>query len=250
MKINKITIRGEKQLTPIETAPSNTLELKEVYIIGSTTRGESDKHTLTLSNNEVVEFVFEDNTSWFSSNETIEDLFPEAAALKKRSMDDEVEIPVFLQAGPGDRSMVGTVALKLLNVFVKKEIKKSIRQLAEDLEKKQLENKSGLFRLDINFDLQKDIPPDTNKSFLLFVHGTNSSTSGSFAEIMGTELWKYIIRFYDRNILAFQHETLTKSPLQNVLDLVKQLTCQCDASPDHSFKGRYRRRYFITLLRK
>ena len=97
---------------------------------------------------------------------------------------------------------MGNVALKLLKVFVKKEIQKSIRQLAEDLEKKQLENKSGLFRLDLNFDLQKDIPPDTNKPFLLFVHGTNSSTSGSFAEIMGTELWKYIIKFYDQQHLS------------------------------------------------
>ncbi|HZI53842.1 MAG TPA: CHAT domain-containing protein, partial [Chitinophagaceae bacterium] len=223
MKINKITIRGEKQPALIETAPSNNLELKEVYLIGSTTRGESEAHTIKLANNEVVEFVFEDSTSWFSSNDTIEDLFPEAAVLKRRSMGDEVEIPVFLQAGPGDRSIIGNVALKLLKVFVKKDIHKSIRQLAEDLEKKQLENKSGLFRLDFNFDLQKDIPPDTNKPFLLFIHGTNSSTGGSFAEMLGTELWKYITKAYDQHILAFQHESLTKSPLQNVLELVKQL---------------------------
>ena len=158
MKINKITIRGEKQLAPIETTPSDNLELKEVYLIGSATRGKSEGHTIKLAKNEVVEFVFEDSTSWFSSNDTIEDLFPEAAALKRRSMGDEVEIPVFLQAGPGDRSIIGNVALKLLKVFVKKDIQKSIRQLAEDLEKKQLENKSGLFRLGLNFELQKDIP--------------------------------------------------------------------------------------------
>jgi hypothetical protein len=47
------------------------------------------------------------------------------------------------------------VALKLLKVFARKEVQKTIRQLAEDLEKKQLDNKSGLFRLDSNFDLQK-----------------------------------------------------------------------------------------------
>ncbi len=138
-------------------------------------------------------------------------------------MDDEVEIPVVLQAGPGDRSIIGNVALKLLKVFVKKDIQKSIRQLAQELEKKQLENKSGLFRLDLNFDLQNDISSDTKKPFLLFVHGTNSSTSGSFAEIIGTEFWKYITKTYDQHVVAFQHETLTKSPLQNVLDLVKQL---------------------------
>ena len=58
-------------------------------------------------------------------------------------MDDEVEIPVFLQAGPGDRSLVGTVALKLLNVFVKKEIKKSIRQLAKTWKKNNCKTKPG-----------------------------------------------------------------------------------------------------------
>ena len=223
MKINKISVRGEKQLTPTDTAPSNYLELKDVYSIGTTTRGETEKHIIKLANDEVAEFVFDDGTSWFSTNDTIEDIFPEAAALKRRSLDDEVEIPLILQSGPGERGIVGAVALKLLKIFARKEVNKTIRQLAEELEKKQLSNKHGLFRLDLNFDLQNDIASDTSRPFLLFIHGTNSSTGGSFAEITGTELWKHITKTYDQNILAFQHETLTKSPLQNVLELSKQL---------------------------
>ncbi len=223
MKINKITIRGEKQETPADTAPSNSLELKEVYFVGATARGETEKHTIKLSNDDVVEFVFDDGTSWFSSNDTIEEIFPEVAALKRRSPDQEVEIPVMLQPGPGERGITGTVVLKLLKIFARKEVQKTIRQLAEDLEKKQLDHKSGLFRLDLNFDLQKDIATDTSQPFLLFIHGTNSSTTGSFSEIPGTEFWNYITKTYNQHILAFQHETLTKSPLQNVLDLMKQL---------------------------
>src|SRR6188474_2849136 len=117
MKINKITIRGEKQETPVDIAPSNNLELKEVYFVGTATRGVTEKHTVKLANDDVVEFVFDDGTSWFSSNDTIEDIFPEAAAVKRRSLGEEVEIPVILQAGPGERSIAGTVALKLLKVF-------------------------------------------------------------------------------------------------------------------------------------
>jgi len=67
MKINKITIRGEKQGAPIETEPSNNLELKEVYVVGTTSRGETERHTINISNDKVVEFVFDDGTSWFSS---------------------------------------------------------------------------------------------------------------------------------------------------------------------------------------
>ena len=223
MKINKITIRGEKQTTNLSSDGSDNLELSEVYLVGSATRGISEKHSIKLESNQVVEFVFEDNTVWFSTDETIEDVFPEAATAKKRSLEDEFEIPVFLQSDGSERGVIGNVALKLLKVFNKKGIQKSIKQLAADLEKKQLENMSGLFRLDANFQLQKNIPADTNKPFLLFLHGTNSSTGGSFGEIKGTELWKYITQTYDQHVLAFQHETLTKSPLQNVLDLVRQL---------------------------
>jgi CHAT domain-containing protein len=222
MKINKITIRGEKQPSQLTFDASDELKLEEVYLVGSTTRGETERHTITLKKNQVVEFVFEDETVWFSSDETIQDVFPEAAALKSRSVDTDFEIPFFIQTTTDDRG-IGNVTLKLLKIFTKKGVQKGVRELAADLEKKQLENKSGLFRLDTNFQFQKDIPADSNQPFLLFLHGTNSSTSGSFGELIGTELWKYIHQVYAQNILAFQHETLTKSPLQNVVDLVKQL---------------------------
>ena len=222
MTTNKITIRGEKQTGQPAFDASDDLKLEEVYLLGSTTRGEMERHTITLKKDQVIEFVFEDNTVWISSNETIQDVFPEAAALKSRSVDSDFEIPFFIQTTADERG-IGTVALKLLKVFTKKGIQKGIKELAADLEKKQLDNKSGLFRMDANFQFFKELPADNNKPFLLFLHGTNSSTGGSFGELVGTELWKYIYQTYDQHVLAFQHETLTRSPLQNVLELVKQL---------------------------
>ncbi len=91
MKINKITIRGEKQASQLTFDASDELKLEEVYLVGSTTRGETERHTITLKKNQVVEFVFEDETVWFSSDETIQDVFPEAAALKSRSADSDFE---------------------------------------------------------------------------------------------------------------------------------------------------------------
>ena len=222
MKINKITIRGEKQASQSTFGSTDDLKLEEVYLLGSSTRGEAERHSIQLKKDQVVEFVFEDNTVWLSSDQTIQDVFPEAAALKSRSVDSDFEIPYFIQSTSDERG-IGTVALKLLKVFTKKSIKKGIRELAIDLEKKQLDNKSGLYRLDAGFQFFKDIPVSNSKPFLLFLHGTNSSTGGSFGELAGTELWKYIFKSYEQNVLAFQHETLTKSPLQNVAELVKQL---------------------------
>lgn len=222
MTINKITIRGEKQSNQIALDGSDDLKLEGVYLLGSTTRGEAERHTITLKKDQVVEFVFEDNTVWISSEETIQDVFPQAAALKSRSLDSDFEIPFYIQTTTDERG-IGTVALKLLKIFTKKGVQKGIRELAADLEKKQLDNNSGLFRLDASFRFFKELPADNNKPFLLFLHGTNSSTGGSFGELTGTEVWKYIHQTYDQHVLAFQHETLTKSPLQNVLELVKQL---------------------------
>ncbi|RYG33202.1 MAG: alpha/beta hydrolase, partial [Chitinophagaceae bacterium] len=223
MKINKITVRGEKLNVDSTTDTASNLRLDDVYALGSNTRGELEKHTITLKQGQLVEFVFEDGTSWLSSDQTIQDVFPEAVIAKRGGGDGEFEIPLSIQAPGDERGIFGNVALKLLKVFAKKGIQKSVRQLATDLEKKQLENKTGLFRLDPQFALHGDIPVAVNQPFLLFLHGTNSSTSGSFGELAGTEVWNYILQTYGQRVMAFQHETLTKSPLQNVAELVAQL---------------------------
>lgn len=222
MRINKLTIRGEKLHDLTDADNSGALQLEEVYMVGTATRGVAERHTITLKKDQVVEFVFDDNTVWLSSDQTIQDLFPEAAAIKSRSADGEFEVPAFIQPAGGERG-IGTVALKLLKVFSKKGVKKTVKELALDLEKKQLGNKPGLYRVDAAFGFIQEIPSDSKSPFLLFLHGTNSSTTGSFGELKDTELWKYIFQTYDKNVLAFQHETLTKSPLQNVFDLVTQL---------------------------
>ncbi len=105
----------------------------------------------------------------------------------------------------------------MINVFTKKTITKKVADVAADLEKKLLDNQSGLYRVDSNFMLQNFVPENTNKPYLLFLHGTASSTKGSFGGLINTDLWSYITKTYGGNVLAFQHETLTKSPLQNVL---------------------------------
>src|SRR5690606_20726418 len=106
---------------------------------------------------QVVEFVFEDNTVWLCSDQTIQDVFPEAATVKSRSTDGSFEIPAFIQPITAERG-IGNVALKLLKVFSRKGVKKSVKELALDLEKKQL-GKPGVYRVDVDFNLIEEIPP-------------------------------------------------------------------------------------------
>ncbi len=222
MSINKIIVKGSKQQSAVIPGDEDVFELKESYQLGSSTRGMADNHEISLKNGEVLELKFEDDTSWFCNADTLEDVFPEAVTAK-RSSNEVFVIPGGINNTNEQRGIIGDAVLKALNVFTKKKITAGIKDLAEDLEKKQLDNLSGLYLLDIDFKFQKFTPSTSTKPWLIFLHGTSSSTFGSFGELLNTELWNFIHRQYAGQVLAFQHESLTKSPLQNVLEMIEQL---------------------------
>jgi pimeloyl-ACP methyl ester carboxylesterase len=59
--------------------------------------------------------------------------------------------------------------------------------------------------------------------FLLFVHGTFSSAPGAFFALNGTEEWRAMQGRYGNRVIAFNHPTLSVSPLVNALELAKLL---------------------------
>ncbi len=61
---------------------------------------------------------------------------------------------------------------------------------------------------------------------LLFLHGTASSTRGSFGRLWDegdTAARGVLQRRYGNRIFGFEHRTMTESPVRNALDLVRQL---------------------------
>jgi hypothetical protein len=222
MSIPKIVIKGNRQVGVGSTGLEDHFVLKDSFELGASTRGISDNHIVDLDNGELLELKFDDGVNWFCNAQTLEDMFPEAVS-PKRSADEVFVMPGNVNNIAAERGIVGDVILKAVNVFTKNTIPKKIKELAESLEKKQLENLSGLYFLDKDFKMKSYTASDTDKPWLIFLHGTNSSTRGSFGELVGTKLWDFLFTEYQGRVLAFQHETLSKSPLQNVLDLVKQL---------------------------
>ncbi|MES2134584.1 MAG: CHAT domain-containing protein [Bacteroidota bacterium] len=221
MKISKLKIQGKKQdnTTPLS---SDVIKLRESFTIDPVTRGLDESHDIDLKDDDLIELTYEDNTVWFSSPYTLDELFPEITQ-SNRSADDSVTIPLFLSVDDKERGIKETIALKGLNVFTKKTLGVSIKQLAENLERKQLDDHVGLFGLDANFQFTNFDATKQGGTYLLFLHGTASSTHGSFGDLLHSDTWNYITQNYGTNVLAFQHESLSKSPLENVADLVKQL---------------------------
>ena len=88
MRINKITIRGEKQIAPVSARTGDDmLELKQSYLIAGATRGQLDSHDVNLHKNDLIELVFEDNTTWFCGPDTLDEVFPGAAGAKRSASD-------------------------------------------------------------------------------------------------------------------------------------------------------------------
>ncbi len=60
---------------------------------------------------------------------------------------------------------------------------------------------------------------------LVFVHGTGSSTLGSFGDLQSGErdIWAAIERRFPGGVFAFEHRTLSESPIENALQLARAL---------------------------
>ncbi|MCU0920945.1 MAG: hypothetical protein MUF16_11490, partial [Burkholderiaceae bacterium] len=63
------------------------------------------------------------------------------------------------------------------------------------------------------------------RPLLVFVHGTGSSSLGSFGDLRAgdRDLWAALEAQFGDNIFAFEHHTLSASPIENALQLAREL---------------------------
>jgi hypothetical protein len=230
MKIDAITFNGtEKTDFDRSQYSDESLELLNYYQIETSQRGDDNRRKLDLKKDQVFEFEFEDGTNWISGPDTLDDIFPELMTSAKRSSTEDgvFELPLEISTESTDRSIVGKIVLRAIKVFSKKVAAKEVKKLAAKLEDKQLEGKIGLYKLSSDFQLIDFVPDNSALPYLVLIHGTASSTIGSFGEAMGTDFMSFINETYDNRILAFQHRTLTENPIQNVKALISGLPNNC-----------------------
>jgi hypothetical protein len=167
-----LIIQGfERDLLSVDDKPltkDDNLQLKNAYQFSST-RGDSAKHKLVLGDTDLLELVFEDDTVWVGGADIVHDIFPNAAK-QSRAVGDEFEIPMYLETDENTRGVIGNIALKFLHVFAKKAVVGKVIEIASGLEKKLLQNASGLYWVNDKFELNKATVKNTDKPFLLFIH--------------------------------------------------------------------------------
>lgn len=154
----------------------------------------------------------------------------------------ELLVPPALNLGAPSRGW-GNFLIKGLNFFNVHPEEFLARKVCNFWEDKTLESKTGFYRLQgdpggVQLVAPGDIP--TDQPVLVFIHGTASSTEGSFSELWAkhsddlsetttgdskakVSIWAELKKIYGDHIYALQHRTLTVSPIQNALDLVNAL---------------------------
>lgn len=224
--------RGLSPSDILQDGSTNLLTLRDTFLFDQRNRSLGVDERVDISQGEVVELIFEDDTVWLSNGDTLSDVFGDAVSVS-RSLDGSFMLPLTLESGTETRGILGKVALKIVNIFTRKAIgsvvETSLHQLAQNFELKQLQTASGLFQVGRDFTLRPFTIStlDGQQPYLLFLHGTASSTLGSFGTLQQASGWAKLAEKYGPNMLAFQHESLSQSPLQNTLTLLQSLPEDC-----------------------
>jgi hypothetical protein len=175
-----------------------------------------------LKKTDVVELIYEEDIHRWVTVEELETEFK--FQLSRGEEADVLEIPAQLPTGETSRGAT-TWALKALRVLKFDPIKAAADKFAEVWDSK-LMPKPGLYRFDKGFDKPsadiKLLKLKEKKPILLFIHGTFSSTAGGFGGFHPV-VWKLLQQEYGDRIFGYDHKTLSLSPVENAVDLVKRL---------------------------
>jgi tetratricopeptide (TPR) repeat protein len=219
------------------------VEIKTVRVVDPISRsvGEAAYTPLPddVEDDDIVELVFENGERSWKQWMTVDQLREISQPQSSRSAEGQPErvlVPQTWEAKDTSRGW-GTIALRALKIFgidlaeelTEKAAQKVAAAVADRFES-QIEQQGhafGLYRLADPLKIgARVLVQDVKKlagggPYLIFLHGTASSSVGSFAKLAGTKEWEQLQRQYGERILALEHRTFSVSPIQNALDLTK-----------------------------
>ena len=204
----------------------------EYFTLAEKTRdGGGISKTIEIEETDTIELHFDEDFRWFCTPDDFAEI-ASATSGAKRSDGGIIQISGSTQLLL-EKERGFTTFRKLLRFGLLKAKEKvadeisdwSAREIASRMEKKVLDN-LGLHLLDRNAKFVKFEKADgkADDAYLLLLHGTSSSTRGSFQDLFNSKkLFDKLYDEYNGRILAFEHQTWSVSPLDNVLNLISSL---------------------------
>jgi CHAT domain/Lecithin:cholesterol acyltransferase len=221
-----------KRATPGGEKPLVDIKVKAEF--RPTSRGIAPEQSVDVAADDVLEIEFADGTRIWLRGDEYRARFGGATAREAGAA--SLDVPTNLAVAPAGAPSRGAIgwALKSLKVLGVDVHAGTALALAASVEKRKGLRRPGfgLYRCTLETS-RFQLAPCTlaatatdERPYLVFLHGTLSSTWGSFGELWSPERERELALFkssYGDRILGFEHPTLTVSPLQNALDLANAL---------------------------
>jgi len=226
MKTIKVLGQRDERLEIVDYGNElNNFSVSDAVQFATDRSSASYQYISDLQDDDVLELIFEDGIRHWVKISMLEQEYK--YSLLRGETPGVIEIPPQLPTVSAPHTSRGATAwaLKALRVLKYDPIGQAAGDIAKAWDKK-LMAEPGLYRF--NEPLLKRGDPlnnpqvDPKKPILLFLHGTFSSTMGSFGGLP-KETWASLCKQYGDQIFGYDHRTLSESPIQNALDLVDRL---------------------------
>lgn len=183
-------------------------------------RAIAQEEVVLVNSNNIAQIIFDDGTEWIGNATEISEIF--GNVVTRTSNENGIfELPAELTFNDGTRNIFKKIKTKVLNIFSKKGGAIIADQLGKHFDQK-LMPQPGLKLVDKDFKLSFPTTPlKGNAHYLLLLHGTISSTEGSFDKLPSSVV-EDLFKLYD-GVIALDHYTLSVSPLHNAKDLLNKL---------------------------
>ncbi|TXD83284.1 CHAT domain-containing protein [Subsaximicrobium wynnwilliamsii] len=193
------------------------------------TRSENKPIIIEFEDDDLLAIHFTDNTEWIGHPEDIQELYGKSVLENRSGKQEDYLFETQITADNQTRGFVSRAVVKLFSVFSTKAVAKvSMTQLGKSYDQK-VQPHPGLYQLNADFKLEP-FKKTAKTHYLLFLHGTLSTTIDAFSGLKSTGVWQEMQLLYGSNIIALEHYTLSQSPLQNALDFL--LACPDDCTLD------------------
>jgi len=174
---------------------------------------------IEVDSNLLAQVVFSDGTVWCGYVGDLPEIYTQMGI--SRGAGGSMKLPELLTStsdGRGD----GGVFRRLVNVFRPEAMSYTAHTIALKVDR-NIMAAPGLYTVDASFQLLplKD-GAILSGTVLLLLHGTLSSTKGSFGDMTTGGMWEAIYSKYD-HIIALEHHTISETPLKNARDVLQAL---------------------------
>ncbi len=204
-----------------------------------------------VSPNDLIELTLDGGVSWVTTVSELEAEFPQTVS-RSHGAEDELQLPLHFGPAQSRGGADGNLRLRSAQVFdidlgailetldlanlAGEQVGKKVGpRIAEWFDARIVSNvDNGVRKVTIGEDENgksailskfKLSDLDAKKPILLFVHGTASTTQGSFGGLWNEQnpVWEKLQEHYDGQILALEHRTLSTTPLENARVAVEGL---------------------------